>query len=159
MIMIVSLFFLPDTHVPTLHLKMAKPNVWFALLIIFAAFYYFMPLFPPFFWVESLHVAAYLLNIRLTRLLNNLTPMHILYNRVPLYDHSFATRIYQLLLLTKWVLALRRASSLGIPLLIGVIDALISQPRRSLFCDTLFFTNLNSLILLITLLTWMITSS
>lgn len=32
-------------------------------------------------------MATYLLNIHPTRLLNNLTPMHLLYNKAPSYDH------------------------------------------------------------------------
>lgn len=42
---------------------------------------------PSSYWVESLHTASYLLNIRPTRLLGNLTPVHILYHRAPTYDH------------------------------------------------------------------------
>ena len=42
---------------------------------------------PPSYWVESLHMATYLLIIRPTRVLHNLTPMHILDNKAPSYDH------------------------------------------------------------------------
>lgn len=43
--------------------------------------------FPPSYCVESLHMAAFLLNIRPTHLLDNLTPIHILFNKAPSYDH------------------------------------------------------------------------
>ena len=42
---------------------------------------------PSSYWVESLHTASYLLNICSTRLLGNLTPVHILYNRALTYNH------------------------------------------------------------------------
>ena len=41
----------------------------------------------PSYWVESLHMATYLLNIRPTPILDNLTPVHILFNKAPSYDH------------------------------------------------------------------------
>ena len=42
---------------------------------------------PPSFWVEALHMATYLLNIRPTKTLDFLTPVHRLYNRAPSYTH------------------------------------------------------------------------
>lgn len=42
---------------------------------------------PPRFWVESLNMTTYLLNIRPTRTLNFKTPMHYLYQKIPSYVH------------------------------------------------------------------------
>lgn len=52
---------------------------------------------PPSYWIESLDMAAYLLNIHPTPLLDNLTPMHILFNKAPSYDHlrMFGCLCYQ----------------------------------------------------------------
>lgn len=41
----------------------------------------------PSYWIESLNMAVYLLNTRPTRLLGNLTPVHILFNKASFYDH------------------------------------------------------------------------
>ena len=40
---------------------------------------------PPYFWPHALNTATYLLNVLLFKLLGNLTPTHLLYNKSPSY--------------------------------------------------------------------------
>ena len=42
---------------------------------------------PPSFWPHALNTATYLLNILPSKLLGNLTPTHLLYNKSPSYKH------------------------------------------------------------------------